>query len=116
MKVSEALRRFRKRYGLTQADVANTLGVTQQSYQPYEVGKMLPGAKILIKIATTYGVTTDYLLGLSDKPHPVFNEEEVREAFEFRDTIQKAVRLIMQPPKKPKEEIHSKLFDDEEEI
>lgn len=68
MEVSEALRRFRKNFGLKQDDVANALNVTRQVYQPYETGRTLPSVKTILKIAEAFNVSTDYLLGRSDIP------------------------------------------------
>lgn len=67
MTIAESFKRFRKEHGLTQAQVANALGVTQQAYQVYE-NKTVPTATVLIKISNAFGVSTDYLLGLSDEP------------------------------------------------
>lgn len=85
MEVSEALRRFRKTFGLKQDDIAAALGVTRQVYQPYETGRTLPSVKTILKIAEAFDVSTDYLLGLSDVPRPVGVEDaEVKKAREFR--------------------------------
>lgn len=70
MSVSEALKRFRKEFGLNQQEVAKTLDMMPQSYYRYETGKYSPRADDIIKLSQTYGVSADYLLGLSDLPHP----------------------------------------------
>lgn len=77
MEVSEALRRFRKTFGLKQDDVAAALGVTRQVYQPYETGRTLPSVKTILKIAEAFDVSTDYLLGRSDIP--VLRSSEIRD-------------------------------------
>lgn len=99
MEVHEALRRFRQGTGLKQEEVAEKLGIKRQAYQPYETGKVTPSVNMIIKMANVFDVTTDYLLGRSDTPHPTeFNEREVREAFAFRDAWQKAVQYLPQAP------------------
>lgn len=70
MTVSEALRRFRKEFNLNQQEVAKILDMMPQSYYRYETGKYSPRADDIIKLATAYGVSADYLLGLSDLPRP----------------------------------------------
>ena len=70
MELTESLKRFRKNFNLKQKDVAEVLGVTPQAYQVYE-SKVTPSASIIIKIATAFGVSADYLLGLTDKPRPL---------------------------------------------
>lgn len=70
MEVSEALKRFRREFNLNQKEVAETVGMMPTSYYRYESGRYLPQADVIIKLATTYNVSTDYLLGLSDIPRP----------------------------------------------
>lgn len=67
MTVAEGLRRFRKEKKLTQSDVAQALGIHQQAYQRYEVGKVLPIITVLIKLADAYNVSIDYLVGRDQK-------------------------------------------------
>lgn len=67
MTIAESLKRFRKKWGLTQKQIASVLGVSQQTYQVYE-GKSVPSASIIVQLANHYNVTADYLLGLSDTP------------------------------------------------
>lgn len=64
---TKRLRDTREDNDKTQADIANVLKTTQQQYSRYESGaRMLPLNK-LIELSIYYGVSTDYLLGLSDK-------------------------------------------------
>lgn len=68
MTVAESLKRFRAEYALSQKEVADTLGKPASSYYRYEIGRFIPQADDIIKLATTYNVSADYLLGLSDAP------------------------------------------------
>ena len=67
MTIAEALRRFRKEKSLKQKDVAAALGVKPPSYAVYEAN-VTPSAKVIIKIADAFNVSTDYLLGRTDTP------------------------------------------------
>jgi len=49
-----------------QKKLAEQLGVKQQTISYYRHGQSTPDAENLVKIARHYGVSTDYLLGLSD--------------------------------------------------
>ena len=92
MTFGESLKRFRESRGLSQAAVANSLGVKTPLYQRYEWGKTSPSVEFVIKMATTFDVSADYLLGLRDTPKP--NEvgaDEVREARAFRESLKKFV-------------------------
>ena len=70
MEIPEALKRFRQSLKLSQRQLSEKIGVPYQSYQTYEYGTSVPSAKVIIKMATAFDVTTDYLLGLSDEPRP----------------------------------------------
>ena len=90
-----SLRKFRAEYKLSQTDVARALNMAPQSYYKYESDKVVPSVDVIMKLADTYGVSTDYLLGRSDMPQPTnFDEREVRAAFEFRDKWQAAFQLL----------------------
>ena len=52
------------------AQVAAVLGTSQKQYSRWETGTSEIPAHHLIALARFYGVTTDYLLGLSDKMEP----------------------------------------------
>lgn len=67
MTVAEGLKRFRQERQLTQKDVAKALGIFPQAYQRYEAGRVLPIITFLIKMADTYNVSIDYLIGRSDE-------------------------------------------------
>src|SRR5699024_3693426 len=49
------------------------LNITTSAYGYYEQGRNEPSLETLVQIAEIFHVTTDYLLGLSDKrEHPVY--------------------------------------------
>ena len=60
------LKTLRLREGMTQAQLAQKLGLTKSVISAYETGLRLPSYDILIHIAKIYSVSTDYLFGLSD--------------------------------------------------
>jgi repressor LexA len=49
--------------GMTQEQVAGLLGVHRTTYNRYEKGLRSPDLETVSKLATIFGVTTDYLLG-----------------------------------------------------
>lgn len=61
------LRDLREDADLTQAEVAEALCVRQNTYSQYENGKRQLPIDILIRLSRFYGVTTDFILELSDK-------------------------------------------------
>ncbi len=64
----ENLRIARLSQELSQAELANLVGVTCRQIHGYEEGSLTPSAKILKRLAETLDATTDYLLGLVDDP------------------------------------------------
>ncbi len=52
---------------LTQTQVAKAIGITQRKYSYIETGTQQLTDEILVKLSKFYGVTTDYILKLSDK-------------------------------------------------
>ena len=53
---------LRKRQGLSQKDLADMLGVSQNAVSQYESGKRVPSLDMLVKIANILSVSADYLL------------------------------------------------------
>ena len=60
------IRDLREDKDLYQRDLAEYLQCTQVSYSHYELGKRDIPTDILIKLATYYDTSVDYLLGLTD--------------------------------------------------
>ena len=59
--------RLRELRGSTsQTDFANKIGVKQTSYSSWERGVKDPAAQTVAAIASTFGVSADWLLGLTD--------------------------------------------------
>lgn len=61
-----SLRELRKIKGVTQKDVADTIGVSQVAYSYYELGKREPPFETLTALADYFGVSVDVLLGRSN--------------------------------------------------
>ncbi len=64
------LKDIREDRDITQQQIADYLHVKQNTYSQYESGKRQLPVDIVIALAQYYGVTTDYLLGVSDIPNP----------------------------------------------
>ena len=47
---------------------ASILGIALRTYQYYERGQREPTVSVIIALAELYGVSADYLLGMSDDP------------------------------------------------
>ena len=61
------LKKSRIDAGLTQQSVADHLGLTLRTYQRYESADTEPSLYDVVSLAVVLGVSSDYLLGLSDE-------------------------------------------------
>lgn len=61
----ENLKKLRTARSLTQANFGNRVGLSKAVVSKYENGLGYPTFDVLIRIASFFGVTTDYLLGVS---------------------------------------------------
>lgn len=62
------LRELRESRGIKAKDVAEMLGISYRNYQRYETGDIDKPYEKLIALADFFQVSTDYLLGRTDKP------------------------------------------------
>ncbi|WP_270387127.1 helix-turn-helix domain-containing protein [Megamonas funiformis] len=62
------LKAERMKKGLSQLAFAKILGISQQTIGSWETGRTSPDLETLIKIASFFNVSTDYLLGVTDVP------------------------------------------------
>ncbi len=66
----ERLKEIRKDHDLTQTDIAKYLGMKQQQYSEYEIGKRVIPIESLSKLADYYNTSIDYLVGRTDERTP----------------------------------------------
>ena len=64
--ISEKIRDLRKRKGVSQAAIAEYLGITKQAYSLYETGKREPDFETLLQLAKYFDTDADSLLTGSD--------------------------------------------------
>ena len=63
----ERLKTMRLNMGLTQEQLGKRIGVTKSVVSYYELQERYPSPQVLIKLASVFRVTTDYLLGIENK-------------------------------------------------
>lgn len=61
------IRALREDRDLRQTDVAKATGIDQKTLSNYETGKTNPDSFAIIKLAEFFGVTCDYLLGVTER-------------------------------------------------
>ncbi len=100
MMIGTALKELRLSRDITQTELADVLGRTQQSIAGWESNRINPDVSTLQRLAQYFGVTTDYLLGIdiTDKSHPTFNEDELKLVEIYRqleDEDKNAIKFMM---------------------
>ena len=64
------IRDLREDRDLKQRELAAALHCSQRAYSNYELGQRDIPTAVLIALARFYGVSVDYLLGLTNDPKP----------------------------------------------
>ena len=82
----EFLYGLRKEKGLTQAELAEALGVTNKAVSKWETGEAMPETSLLIPISRIFGVSVDELLngrraGKSDNNNCAYTNAEAETIF-----------------------------------
>lgn len=66
MPYNNRIRQLREDRDLRQIDVAEKTGIDQRTLSNYETGKTNPDSYAIIKLSQFYGVSCDYLLGVTE--------------------------------------------------
>ncbi|MZL69425.1 MULTISPECIES: helix-turn-helix domain-containing protein [Eubacteriales] len=64
------LKDLREDAELTQKEIAAVLGIDQRVYSNYETGKREIPTRFVIRLASYYHTSTDYILGRTNEPNP----------------------------------------------
>ncbi|MBJ6760198.1 helix-turn-helix transcriptional regulator [Myxococcaceae bacterium JPH2] len=101
--IGNAVRAARQRLELTQADVAERVGIATEVYGRLERGHMLPSVRTLRKLCLVLNASSDVLLGLSatttvegSAPQLAEDPPEYRERPEVR-RLMRTVRKLDSP-------------------
>lgn len=107
-----------KSRGITRNKLLLETGINTNAFQNWEKRGNIPSGDVVAKIADYFHVSTDYLLGRTDDPHPVGEETrptpapegltagEMQVALAYRaadERTRKMVDLALEPWKKPVE-------------
>lgn len=67
VRLHERLKKLRLSKQMSQQHVADLIGVPRGTYTHYELGRRTPDLELLMKLATLYQVSLDYLVGYTDR-------------------------------------------------
>lgn len=74
MRLSEKITRLKKQKGLSQADLAETTGISKDAISKYERGDATPSVEYAKRIADALNVSLDYLVSDSDEQELIDKE------------------------------------------
>lgn len=97
--LKDKLKILRNEKNLTQESLAKILNVSVSTISMYETGSREPDLYTLARLSDYYGVTTDYLLDLSDNPYfnicKKSNDDNMRVYVNsLKDAIEDIIKLI----------------------
>jgi transcriptional regulator with XRE-family HTH domain len=71
------IRDLRIQHGMSQDELAEAIGISQNQISRYERGANDPTGDVLIALADVLHTTTDYILGRSSDPAPTLTEKDL---------------------------------------
>ncbi len=87
------IRELREDRDLRQIDVANATNIDQKTLSNYETGRTNPDSYAIIKLANFFGVTCDYLLGVTKK-NLINMDDVIEELEEIKSQIEGVKRFL----------------------
>lgn len=67
--LGQRIYKLRLEFGWSQVELGKRLSVTKQTVSNWENENILPSIEMLVRLARTFNVSTDYLLGLDNLAH-----------------------------------------------
>ena len=64
--LADKIKLLRENSGLTQAGIARQLGISRSGVNAWEMGLSVPSTQYILELAKTFGVSTDFLLGINN--------------------------------------------------
>ncbi len=96
------LKLLRTKYKVSQQQLADIIGVTQQSINKYENHKVEPDIQTLIKLAEYFNTSIDYLVGRTDIDHVIesvvrydLNQDEAALIDKYRILSKKQKNVVL---------------------
>ncbi len=64
--LADRIKLLRERAGLTQSELAKSLGLSRSGVNAWEMGLSIPSTQYVVELAKSFHVSTDYLLGMEE--------------------------------------------------
>jgi len=93
MELNEKLVALRKKKGLSQAELAESINVSRQAISRWEVGTAIPSADNLMWLSKFYEVSVDDLMGVAtDNKQPTDEEQQVTT---MKPVVPKKIAIVL---------------------
>jgi|GEM_PF-849338 len=83
--IAERIKKLREEKGLSQAELANIMGVSRMTINNYEMDKRSPDIAFVLKLADYFFVTVEYLIGKSEFKHQDDKEYTSEKVMKFME-------------------------------
>lgn len=87
MKTGEKIRYLRTKNNITSKQLSKILDISESSISLYENGKRTPNIELIIRIADFFKVSTDFLLGVTDNPQKISQNDSETDFSEILENI-----------------------------
>ncbi|MGL5149652.1 MAG: helix-turn-helix domain-containing protein [Clostridium sp.] len=78
-KFTTRLKSLRELKKLTQEEIADKLNVSRTTYANWETGRAEPGLEMIISLANVFGVSIDYLCGVTNVRDRIYDDPKLCE-------------------------------------
>ncbi len=96
MNIGNKIRELRKRRGITQEQLANSIGISFQAISKWENGIALPDITLAPVLASYFGISMDELFEFNLKEIESVVDSIVNEAYKFRESDPQKSRTILE--------------------
>ena len=96
LNIGENIRTLRREKGVTQEQLAESIGISFQAVSKWENGISMPDITLVPVLAAYFGVTTDRLLSFDRREMEENTERVVQEAFRYRESDAAKSRQILE--------------------
>lgn len=95
--IGQKIKELRTKKDMSQQDIANIVGKSQQAVNLWEKGDNEPSLETINLLANYFDVTTDYLLGRTDNPFPIKGDK----LHTVEEEWPEAVSVLLRAGRKP---------------
>lgn len=96
MNIGNKIRELRKAHGITQEELASSIGISFQAVSKWENNIALPDITLAPVLATYFGISMDELFDYSLKEMELDIERITTEAYQFRESDPEKSRVILE--------------------